>query len=95
MCPHDLPHCLFCLAVHFPVVDSPFCGERCAASYAAAATQSSARRQLFEREMGVCQGCGFNCHAFFKRLQALPSEQARMQALMGSPRWVATYGPTG
>jgi hypothetical protein len=85
MCPHDLPHCLFCLAVHFPVVDSPFCGERCAASYAAAATQSSARRQLFDREMGVCRACGFNCHAFFKRLQALPSEQARMQALMNSP----------
>ena len=84
-CPYDRPHCYNCLAVHLPAPDSPFCGDKCAAAYFAASSQSSARHQLFDREMGVCQQCGFNGHSFFKRLQALPTEQARMQALMSSP----------
>ena len=28
-----MPHCVYCLALHYPMVDSPFCSEGCAASY--------------------------------------------------------------
>ena len=50
-----------------------------------ATRKGSARRLLFERERGVCQRCGIDAHALYRRLVALPSEQARMQA----PRRVA------
>ena len=81
-----LPHCLYCVAlVRNRVPDSPFCGETCASEFAAAEAQGSARRQLFERELGVCQACGFDCHGFYQKIAALPTEQARMQTLMGSP----------
>jgi hypothetical protein len=33
----------------------------------------------------VCQACGFDAHGFFKKCAALPTEQARLQALMASP----------
>ena len=82
---HRVPHCLYCLALHQPAPDSPFCSDRCAASYASAETRAAARRLLFERELGVCQQCGFNAHGFFQHIVALPSEQARLQALMASP----------
>ena len=71
--------------LHQPAPDSPFCSERCAARYASAEKRASARRQLFERELGICQLCHFDAHAFYKRIAALPSEHERMQALMASP----------
>ena len=84
-CVYDRPHCLYCLVVHHPARDSPFCGDRCASAYSAAQSQGSARDQLFERERGVCQACAFDAHSFYKRVRALPSEQARFQELMASP----------
>ena len=33
----------------------------------------------------MCQLCGFDAHAFYRRILALPTEQARLQALMASP----------
>ncbi|KOO21504.1 zinc finger ran-binding domain-containing protein 3 [Chrysochromulina tobinii] len=68
-----------------PARESPFCSDRCASQFSSAESQASARRQLFERELGVCQLCGFNAHAFYRRLVALPSEQERLQCVMGSP----------
>ena len=56
-----------------------------ASAYSAAQSQGSARDQLFERERGVCQACAFDAHSFYKRVRALPSEQARFQELMASP----------
>ena len=82
---HALPHCLYCLALHQPAPDSPFCSERCAAAYTCAETGAAARRHLFERELGVCQLCGFDAHQLFQRIAALPTEQDRLQVLMGSP----------
>jgi 5-methylcytosine-specific restriction endonuclease McrA len=38
----------------------------------------------------VCQQCGFDAHAFFRRLHALTTEQERLQALMSSPYSVDT-----
>ena len=79
-------HCLVCLElVHTPTAGSPFCGERCAASFFCARSGASARYQLFERERGVCQQCGFDAHGFHQRLQALPAGPERLQALMASP----------
>ena len=78
------PHCLYCVATHTPQPDSPFCSEQCAASFHCAASQGSARRQLFERDRGVCQQCRFDAHALFLRVAALQSPQARMQALLDS-----------
>eukprot|EP00900_Chrysochromulina_parva_P004176 jgi/Chrpa1/1375/Chrysochromulina_OHIO_Genome00013610-RA len=82
---HALPYCLYCLTLHQPARESPFCSDRCASQFSSAESQASARRQLFERELGVCQLCGFNAHAFYRRLVALPSEQERLQCVMGSP----------
>ena len=48
---------------------------RCAASYFSAANQSSARRYLRERELGICQSCGLNTLAFFERFKAYPSRR--------------------
>ena len=79
------PHCLFCLALHEPQPDSPFCSERCAAAFGAARSQACSRDQLFLRERGVCQACGLDAHALFQRVAALSEPQARMQALMSSP----------
>ena len=76
------PYCLFCTSLHWPAPDSPFCGEKCAASYKCAASQKFSRLLLFERELGVCQMCGFNAHKFYLQFQALQSEQARLQMLM-------------
>ena len=78
------PHCVYCLAIHSPQPDSPFCSEGCAASFFCASSQGSARRQLFERDRGVCQQCGFDAHSLYLRIAALQSHQARMQALMSS-----------
>ena len=65
---------------------SPFCSERCALQYGVAVSQSSARRLLFQREMGVCQQCFFDAHRFFIELRALPTEQQRLQRLMNCPK---------
>ena len=65
------PHCLVCLRLHEARPDTPFCSEGCAASYAAAHTQGSARRQLFEREGGVCQ-VGHPAHPFPSPLHSRP-----------------------
>ena len=79
------PYCLYCTHLLLaPADDSPFCSEKCASGYFCAATQSSARRQLRERELGVCQKCGFNTLAFFQRFKATTSEQERLQMLMSS-----------
>ena len=40
------------------------------------ASQGSARRQLFERDRGVCQQCDFDAHSLFLRVAALQSPQA-------------------
>ena len=40
------------------------------------AWQGSARRQLFERDRGVCQQCHFDAHSLFLRVAALQSPQA-------------------
>ena len=82
---HALPYCLYCLTLHQPARESPFCSDRCAAQFSSAESQASARRQLFERELGVCQLCGYDAHAFYRRLVALQSEQERLQCVMGSP----------
>ena len=39
-------------------------------------SQGSARRQLFERDRGVCQQCDFDAHSLFLRVAALQSPQA-------------------
>ena len=67
------------------------CGaEACAAAFATAARQQSARRLLFERDLGVCAQCGLDAHGLFKRLQALPTEGERLQLLMSSSFWTLT-----
>ena len=67
------------------VPDSPFCGsEECHRKYSAAASQTVSRRQVFDRDLGICRACNFNAQAFFQQIKALPNEQARYQALMGS-----------
>ena len=81
---HALPHCLYCLTLHTPAQDSPFCSDKCAAAFQSAETRASARRQLFDRELGVCQACGFDAHSFYRRVVALPTEQARLQAWIAS-----------
>ena len=70
------PHCIYCGALHAPQPDSPFCSEACAAAFSCAASQGSARRQLFERDRGVCQQCQFDAHSLFLRIAALQSPQA-------------------
>jgi superfamily II DNA or RNA helicase len=77
-----LPHCLVCLAEHQPRPDSPFCSEHCAVAFGSAASQSFGRRQVYDRDRGVCAQCGFDAHELFRRVSALPTSAERMQALM-------------
>ena len=81
------PHCLYCVTLHDadPTRESPFCSEKCAASFSAAQANGSQRTQLFARERGVCQSCGFDAHGLYRRVAALSSMQSRMQLLLGSP----------
>lgn len=79
-CAHSqLPHCLYCLELHTPTPDSPFCSEACAASFYAASSQRSARRQLFDRELGVCQLCHFDAVRPFLFGPRTSRQQERLQ----------------
>ena len=78
------PHCLYCVAVHAPQVDSPFCSEACARAFAVARSQTSARAQLFERDRGVCAACGLDAHALYRAIAALPPGPRRLGALLDS-----------
>ena len=77
-----LPHCLVCLLEHEARRNSPFCSEKCAASYGAAASQAYGRRQIYDRDHGVCATCGFDAHELFRVISALPTSAERMQVLM-------------
>ena len=43
------PYCLYCVQLYPFAKDSPFCSDKCANSFYAAARQQSARRQLRSR----------------------------------------------
>jgi len=66
---------------HEPRPDSPFCSEGCAASYAAASSQGAGRRQVYDRDRGVCAACGFDAHRLYRQIAALATGPERMQAL--------------
>ena len=69
------PYCLTCVRLLMsPAPDSPFCCEKCAATFRSAGSQRVARSQLFERDRGVCALCRFDAHGFYKQLAALPTE---------------------
>jgi len=48
---------------------SRFCSFRCGEAYAVVAMSSAVRRQLYDLERGVCQLCGLDAHALFKRVK--------------------------
>jgi len=75
------PLCLVCVQEHEPRPDSPFCSEGCAASYAAASSQGAGRRQVYDRDRGVCAACGFDAHRLYRQIAALATGPERMQAL--------------
>ena len=75
---------VFCRGVRSPCrceAGSPFCSASCCDDWAVQVGCGDAvRRDLFERERGVCVECGLDCHSLYLRLK--PLGPARRRALL-------------
>ena len=52
-----------------------FCAGPCRGLHFGKRNGASLRRQLFELEKGVCQGCGLDCHGLFQALRCKKSSE--------------------
>ena len=66
-----------------------FCGGGCRAAYFARRSTAALRRQLSDADEAVCAGCGVDCRALVRGLQAAPPgapREALLRALARAPR---------
>ena len=70
-----------------------FCAWACSAEYKLRRpnNSSAARSQLFALEHGVCQACGLDAHALYRRLKALAPPE-RFQVLLNAPGFAPKGG---
>ena len=72
-----------------------FCAWACSAEYKLRRpnNSSAARSQLFALVHGVCQACGLDAHALYRRLKALAPPE-RFQVLLNTPGFAPKGGRT-
>ncbi|KAH8088757.1 annealing helicase [Aureococcus anophagefferens] len=70
-----------------------FCAWACSAEYKLRRpnNSSAARSQLFALEHGVCQACGLDAHALYRRIKALAPPE-RFQVLLNAPGFAPKGG---
>ena len=66
------PCCVLCLAPyadeHRIKYQTAFCSQGCSVEFGIRSSQSTARRQLYAQQKGVCQRCGLDAHSIYERL---------------------------
>jgi hypothetical protein len=79
------PCCVLCLAPYSDEqrvkYDTAFCSQACSIEFGVRSSQSSARRQLYAQQKGVCQKCGLDAHSLYETLVVL-SPAERYQELL-------------
>jgi len=79
------PCCVLCLAPYSDEqrvkYDTAFCSQACSIEFGVRSSQSTARRQLYAQQKGVCQKCGLDAHSLYETLAVL-SPAERYQELL-------------